>query len=70
MALFPSQGSFDYRADFQVCLQYNLFLSLPALLRAALRREPFRRAVNGTDALASLARDESTSIKIKSRLCG
>lgn len=25
MALFSSQGSIDYPADFQVCLQYNLF---------------------------------------------
>lgn len=24
MALFSSQGSIDYPADFQVCLQYNL----------------------------------------------
>lgn len=25
MVLFSSQGSIDYPADFQVCLQYNLF---------------------------------------------
>lgn len=25
MALFSSQGSIDYPADFQMCLQYNLF---------------------------------------------